>query len=216
MNDSPGNVVGDDMLGMPAPAFTADPASESADLLGEGGGYSSTPAQPPPPPAPAAVDLLGMGDLLGDSSVGADPFAVSQAPPAVPQFSLAQGVNMTGQQFEGYWSRLPQAQNQMKQMRSLPQLTTAMVEESLRPRGISVIASGPQPGSLKFFFYAKQGAGPAAAGLSSDIWFLLELVMSTVPGGTAQASIKAENAQSASVELFVNSLWEALDAYVIR
>merc|ERR1719424_2053853 len=101
----------DNMLGMPAPAFTSDPASESADLLGEAG-FSSAPAHPPPPPAPA-MDLLGMGDLLGgmddSSNFGFNP--VDRAPPSVPQFSLAQGVTMAGPQFEGHWSQLPLAQN---------------------------------------------------------------------------------------------------------
>jgi len=198
-----------------AAGYGAEPVCDSADLLGEGG-FSAPAQQAPPPAAPAAaVDLLGMGDLLGfDDSAG--PLDPMQSSPSVPQFSLTQGVTMNGQQFEGYWSQLPMGQQQAKQMRPLGQLTTAMVEDCLRPRGIYVIASGPQPGALKFFFFAKQAAGPAAAGFSNDIWFMVELLTSTVPGGQAQASVKADNAQSTSVELFVNYLWESLDAYVVR
>lgn len=215
----------EEMLGMPAPVMTSDPASEGAnllggdiggDLLGEGG-YDSTPAPAAaPPPAPSAgIDLLGMGDLLGDNStdggiIGFNP--LEQAP--ATQFSLAHGATMTGQQFEGHWSQLPQLQTLTRQMRPLSQLNTQMVEESLRQVGINVIASGPQQGSLKFFFFAKQATGPAPAGFSSEISFLLELVVSTMPGGSAQASIKAENAQAASVEQFGNALWQALNAYV--
>merc|ERR1712185_26902 len=120
---------------------------------------------------------------------------------------------MSGQQFEGFWSQLPQAQQQQRQMRPV-QITTAMIEESLRQRGIYVIASGPMPNALKFFFFAKQLSGPSAAGFSSDIWFLLELIIQTAPGGAATATIKADNAQAASVEKFTSCLWEALSAYV--
>lgn len=223
--------VQDDMLGetpaavmstsTPAPAYSA-PVAESADLLG--GDAFATPAPAPqaaPPPQPSAnLDLLGMDDLLGDDPM-ADPLKPAggySGPAAPPQFSLAPGAALSGQQFEAFWSQLPQQQHQ-RQLRPIGQLTCPMVEECLKQRGISVIASGPQPGFMKFFFFAKQGSGPPAAGLSGDIWFLLELVISTQAGGlcaSATANVKAENAQGASVELFVSTLWEALDAYVVR
>jgi vesicle coat complex subunit len=197
----------------PSPA----PAAETADLLGEALG--SAPAQQSPPPPAAAVDLLGMGDLLGDDSTADTGFGGIGFNPvdrAAPQFTLAHGVQMSGPQFEAKFQSLPAAGNHQRQMRPVPQLNTAVVEEALRQRGIHVIASGPQPGGLKFFFFAKQATGPAAAGFGGDIFFFLELNMSTVPGGIAQASVKADNAQAESVALFVGTLWEALDGLVIR
>merc|ERR1712100_473296 len=119
------------------------PASDTADLLGEALG--AAPAQAPQPQVKAAaVDLLGMDDLLGgdpvptDSGIGGYDFnPLDQAPPvAIPQFALAQGVTLSGQQFEGQWGSLPQALSQQKQMRPSSQITTAIVEESLRQRGI--------------------------------------------------------------------------------
>jgi hypothetical protein len=207
---------GMDSMSMPVPIGTSDPVSETADLLGEA--LDSAPAQPPPPPAPS-VDLLSMGDLLGgdvatDTSFNFTP--VERSAPAVPQFSLASGVTMTGPQFEANWSRLPASSTYAIATRQLPQLTTAMVEEVLRQRGINVVASGQQGQSLKFFFYAKQATGPAAANLSGDIWFLIEMSLGVAAGIPGQCTFKADNAQASSVESFVALVFAALDAYVYR
>jgi len=202
-----------DMLSDPAPAFAAAPPSESNDLLEAFGSAPVAQTQPPPAPAPA-MDLLGMGDLLGGfDDVPSAGYQV-QAPAALPQFSLATGVSLTGQQFESLWAGRQTANQQQRQMRNAS-VTTAMVEESLRQRNICVVASGPQEGGLKFFFFAKQASGPAAAGMGGDIWFLLELNVGTVPGGVAQAIIKADNAQAESVDRFAASLWEALGPFVM-
>lgn len=191
-------------------------SSDNADLLGEA--MDSAPPPPPPPPAPA-VDLLGFGDLLGgDSSAdkgGFDFNPIDRAPPGVPQFSLAHGAKMTGPQFEASWSRCPAANQQSRQMRPVPQLSCGLIEERFRQIGINVVASGQQPDStLKFFFYAKQASGPSAAGLSGDIWFLVE--MNVVPNGAAQCTIKADNAQPTSVDQFAAALWQALKDIVVN
>lgn len=191
-------------------------SADNADLLGEASG--TAPSQPPPPPPAPAVDLLGFGDLLGgDSSAeksGFDFNPIDRAPPGVPQFSLAHGAQMTGPQFEAHWSKHPVANQQSRQMRPVPQLTCGMIEESCRQLGVNVVASGQQGDTLKFFFYAKQASGPAAANLSGDIWFLIE--MNVVPNGAAQCTIKADNAQSSSVDQFSAALWQALNAYVVN
>jgi len=189
----------------------------SADLLGGGGDVFSSPAPPAPPaPAPQLVsDLLDMGDLLG----GSEPPPVS-APAAArpPPFQLAPRTTLGGDVFQAKWAALPQFQPQVKQMR--PQaapMTTADVEALLRPVGILVMASGtiPPGQAMKFYFYSQQASGPPPASpASSETWFFTELIMT--PGGTAQCTLKADNALPASVEMYLALMWEALDQYVVR
>jgi len=193
-----------------APPVVATPV-ETADLLG---GMDFASGQPPPPQPSAASDLLGMDDLLGggDSTASVQPQA---AAPFAPPFALAfDGVTMDGNSFQARWGQLPQQPLQQRQMRpSTGPLTTASIEEALRRTGIYVIASGTVPpgSSMKFYFYARQATGPppVAAG---DVWFLTELLL--VPGGSAQCSVKAENAQAASVERYTALLWQSLSAHV--
>jgi len=211
------NVFDSAPVSAPAPPVqeSSFSAAETADLLG---GMDSAPAEPAPPARPPAPpvssgmsDLLGMDDLLG----GGDSSPPAPAPPAAPQFALARdGVSMDGNSFQARWSQLPQMPLQQRQMRPTPgPLTTAPIEEALRRAGIYVIASGtiPPGQAIKFYFYARQACGPPAVA-GGEIWFLTELVM--VPGGTAQCSVKAENAQMASVEQYVGMLWQTLSAYV--
>lgn len=203
-------------------APVAAPMDSGDDLLGGMG--DSIQAAPPPPAAPPApqTDLLGFGDdLLGGGpspavDVGFDfnPLERSQAPapPAVPQFTLLPGISMDGQQFEARWSQLPAIPPQHRPMRPLASFNTAMVEGTLRNCGIYVVASGQMPNqALKFYFFAQQATGPAGV-TGGDIRFLMELIM--VPGGSAQCSLKADNAQPASVERFMDLLWGSLSSFV--
>uniref|UniRef100_A0A7S4RGM6 AP complex subunit beta n=1 Tax=Alexandrium monilatum TaxID=311494 RepID=A0A7S4RGM6_9DINO len=199
-----------------APAFTPAPpaqtsTAETTDLLG---GMDATPAQPaapPPQPSPPSgmSDLLCMDDFLG----GGDSVPQAPAPPpAAPAFTLATQTLMDGNSFQARWAQLPQQPQQQRQMRPGP-LTTAIIEDALRRAGIFVIASGtiPPGQAMKFYFYAQQATGPAPLA-GGDIWFLTELVV--VPGGSAQCSVKAENAQPVSVEQYTAVLWQSLSAYV--
>mmetsp|Transcript_122521 Transcript_122521/g.357768 ORF Transcript_122521/g.357768 Transcript_122521/m.357768 type:complete len:838 (-) Transcript_122521:218-2731(-) len=201
----------------PAPPVQTRPSmAETADLLG---GMDTTPARPAPPapaqqpPAAGLSDLLGMDDLLG----GGDSLAAAPAPPppAAPAFTLAfGGVSMDGDAFQARWAQLPQLPMQQRQMRpGAGPLTTAAIEEVLRRAGVFVIASGmiPPGQAMKFYFYARQATGPSPVA-NGNIWFLTELVV--VPGGNAQCSVKAENAQVASVEQYSALLWQTLSTYV--
>jgi len=217
------NLLGDE------PAFSSscdllghDNGGPLGDLLGDGPSPVAQPAaKPPPPPAQQPQnelsDLLGVGgDPFGDPFAPAAPVQSTPAiPPAPPAFTLATGVVMDSQQFQGRWSQVGQLPPQSRQMRpTLMPVTTATVEEVLRRKGVSVIASGMLPGNaMKFFFYAKQATGPAAANpMAGDVWFFLELIMT--PGGMAQCTLKADNAQQASVGCFFTALWEALSEFV--
>lgn len=196
------------------------PSTASADLLGEDD-YSTPVAISQAAPAPSAgmSDLLDMGDLLGGGEQPLDPLGGMLGQPAAqasPPFQLAVGAMMDGNAFQAKWMQLAESPPQSRQMRPVPNgpFTTGAIEETLRLHGISVIASGNLPGSpaLKFYFYAKQGAGPAGPA-PGDTWFLLELIMA--PGGTSQCTLKADNAQTESVQRFCETLWEALNSYVV-
>lgn len=189
----------------PAPPAVHVADVDTADLLGDALG--STASAPPPPSAPSS-DLFGVGDLLG----GLDPMVSDPVPPAPPSFALMPNATMSGPDFEARWTQLPQQSPQQRQMRPTASLTTAAVEETLRRAGFVVIASGAPAGALKFYFFAQQASGPAPANPVGGIWFLTELVM--VPGASAQCSIKAENAQAASVERYSALLWDTLSSFV--
>lgn len=198
------DLLGEELDVLSGPSTTPAPLQTASDLLG---GPSTTPAPPQP-----ASDLLGMNDLLGGSTMLDSAPVVTEAP-----FSLVPGATTDGNHFQAQWARLPQLPQQIRQLRptSAP-LTTTVIEETLRQVGILVMASGTiSPGNMKFYFYAKQGAGPPAASpVGGDIWFYTELL--TTPDGTAQCSVKAENAQPSSVERFMALLWETLDPYIVR
>merc|ERR1711897_22153 len=133
---------------------------------------------------------------------------------APPPFALDLDATMDGNTFQARWAQLPPLPVQHRPMKPLaPPLSTATIEGQLKRVGIHVIASGniPPGQALKFFFYARQATGPAGAS-PGDIWFLTELILA--PGGTAQCSVKAENAQAASVDRYHAMLWESLNAYI--
>lgn len=214
------NGYGDEPAITPAPPASVS-AAISEDLLG---GMDSTPAHPPPPPPQQQAtsgmsDLLGMDDLLGGGDSAPAPAVQSPPPLTAPSFTLSfDGVAMDGGSFQARWGQLPQLPMQQRQMRpSVGQLTTAVIEDALRRTGIFVIASGTIPPgatpwqAMKFYFYARQNTGPAPV-VSGNIWFLTELVIES--SGTAQCSVKAENAQPASIEQYSALLWQSLSAHV--
>eukprot|EP00927_Polykrikos_kofoidii_P026603 TRINITY_DN2365_c0_g1_i1.p1 TRINITY_DN2365_c0_g1~~TRINITY_DN2365_c0_g1_i1.p1 ORF type:complete len:837 (+),score=192.78 TRINITY_DN2365_c0_g1_i1:152-2662(+) len=197
----------DTVASQPEPPQSS-PQIGSNDLLGEAFGEAPAAAPPQPPKVEAAFmdDLLGMGDLLGGDTLGSSPPSV-----AAPALSLVMHTCMDGASFQGRWKRL---QNEAPHGRSLKQavtapMTTAAVEETLRRVGIHVIASGTVPPAniMKFFFYAQQ-----ATATPSEVFFLFELLVT--PGVGVQLSLKAENAQPASVESFLSLVWQALSDYV--
>lgn len=215
-----GSMNGQDYSQQPQapPPQAQEPPSmlDSADLLGEGLDSSPAPAAAPAPPpaASSASDLLGMDDLLGGGALESSPLA-PPAPPAAVPFALAQGAVMDGASFEARWAGLPALPQQSRPMRPaspLSPMTTSAVEEACRRVGICVIASGMiPPQAMKFFFSSRQVSGPPGT-MPGETWFLTELTL--VPGGAASAAVKAENAQPASVERYLATLWEALQAFV--
>lgn len=184
------------------------------DLLG---GFEDPPAPSPvapvSPAAPAGgMDLLDMGglDLLG--GLGGAP-AAPPAPVTAPPFTLAPS-QLDANSFQTQWGQLQQQQQDQKQLQpSLTQLTTAAVETPLRQASVNVVASGNQGGSFKFFFYAKQGTGPAGVS-AGDVWFLVDLTIT--PGATAVAIVKNLNAQPQSIQNFLGVFWQSLDGFVYR
>lgn len=187
------------------------------------GGDPYAPVQSAPPPVAstqpiaqqsASDDLLGF-DLLGG---GDDPLGQPSptSPASAPPFQLSAGVAIDGGSFQTRWGQLQQQQVQQKPMRpGVAAPSTAQVEQVMRGVGINVIASGTMPGgAMKFYFFGKQASGPAPMCVGADVWFLMELLIA--PGGTAQATVKAENAQAPSVDGFYGVVWQALDAIVIR
>ncbi|CAK0873959.1 unnamed protein product [Prorocentrum cordatum] len=193
----------------PAAAAPVDLATD-ADLLG-GDGPPPPAAAAPAAAAPAAApvgDLLGMDDLLGGMDLAPVPPA---AQPGAP-FSLERDARMDGATFEARWYQLPGATNESRQCRPGVSPDIAQVEGSLRQAGIHVIASGVIPGSagMKFFLFAQQASGPPPSA-PGGAWFLMELVLT--PGAWANATVKAEGAQQASLEGFRACFWQAMAPY---
>jgi len=173
----------------------------STDLLGESLSLPVTASVP----QSASHDLLG-GDLDfmgGDFGGNVDAPAVSTAAVA-----LLPGAVLDGGVFQARWASLPGQHVQQRQVRPGVQLTTETVEAALRQSCIYVIASGALSStSFKFYFFARQ---------ATEVWFLLELVMTSGGWGTtgsAQCTVKTDNGQ-ASVDGFFDVLWGALDALV--
>lgn len=200
----------------PAVQAAAPTSPAQGDLLGGDmdllGGFDDPPAPSPVSPvSPAApvgggLDLLDMGglDLLG--GLGGPPAA-----PAAPPFTLAPS-QLDANSFQAQWAQLQQQEQQQKQMQpSVTPLQTAAVEGPLRNAGVNVVASGNQGGSFKFFFYAKQGTGPAGVA-AGDVWFLVDLTVT--PGASAVAVIKNLNARPESVQQFCGLFWQTLGALI--
>merc|ERR1712014_406708 len=110
--------------------------------------------------------------------------------------------------------QLQQVHTDQRPMRTPPiaQLTTAIVEDTLRRIFVYVIASGaPQGQAMKFFFYARQ------ASVVSPLGGYLLLEVSMLPGQMAQCTVKVDSdVQTASIESFFKLFWEALDSFVVR
>lgn len=110
-------------------------------------------------PAPAPVESNGaIGDLLGfDPSPAAAPPA---APPSLPTLSLAQGITMSGEEYQSKWAATPDADATVSAvpMKGMPS-STDQVERELGVNNIMTMASGELPGEFKFFLYCKADSG---------------------------------------------------------
>merc|ERR1719353_1795586 len=118
---------------------------------------------------------------------------------------------MDPQRFQAEWARLPICEQEGKAIRigTDAQLTTAIVDDLLKRAGFKVIASGKMPpptNALKLYFCGQQGSGPAPKGPGA-VWFFIELVMT--PGATAQAILKADNAESSSTRACMDFVWNS-------
>lgn len=192
-------ILDDDVGPPPAPS-----QADVADLLG--GAFDGPASVPPPPPQQAQNDLLGMDDLLG-----------CELEPSMsenPTFGLELGAVMDPNLFQQRWMQLAEAACVRRACIQGCVLSTAQVEEAFRRVGIMVIASGHVNGTpeMKFYFYAKQSAGPSGL-MPGDVWFLLELLI--LPSSSASCTVKGENAQAASVNQFVTLMWSQLRDWII-
>lgn len=155
-----------------------------------------------------AGDLLGMDDLLGGG--------VTSAPTAAQPFTLAAGVRMDPGHFERQWYALQGMSvlsRPLKAPSPLCPLNPEALSNSLERGGIGVVVQGEADGAIKVFAFGRQGTGPPPP-MPGDTWFLVELVVT--PGAMAVATIKAENGSPQSAEKFSATMWECLDAWVVR
>lgn len=152
-------------------------------------------------------DLLG----LGDSASPPPP-----PPPPSPQvFELApaEQVTLDAAAFQDLWGKWAANSTEHRPMRPGLVVQTGPVEQCLRASGLRTMASGQVPPSTsKFYFVARQQTGPAPNDPAQPVWFLLELIMTQ--NGTAQAQLKALNAQNTAVSSFMKKLWEGLAQFV--
>jgi len=80
---------------------------------------------PSPSPAAPAMDLLGLDDLLGGTSLSPAPAAQPQQPPAPPPLQLRPQPQLSPQVFQQKWGTLP---NMTKFQHSLSASAMAVVE----------------------------------------------------------------------------------------
>lgn len=88
-------------------------------------GAAAAPRAPSPAPAPPAMDLLGLDDLLGGTSLAPAPTPQPQQPPPPPPLQLRPQPQLSPQVFQQKWGTLT---NMTKFQHSLTSSAMALVE----------------------------------------------------------------------------------------
>ncbi|DBA85225.1 TPA: hypothetical protein ACH3X2_005929 [Trebouxia sp. C0005] len=133
-------------------AFFADPTSNGTPPAAQ---------TPSPSPAAPAMDLLGLDDLLGGTSLAPPPAAQPQQPPAPPPLQLRPQPQLSPQVFQQKWGTLT---NMAKFQHRLSASAMAFVEankhqdfcKKVTAANIAVMASGGAPPTYRFYFHSQR------------------------------------------------------------
>lgn len=166
-------------------AFFADPTSN---------GVAPAPRAPSPAPPPsAAMDLLGLDDLLGGTSLAPTPALTQPQPPPPPlPLQLRPQPQLSPQVFQQKWGTLT---HMTKFQHSLSPAAMAFIEankhqdfcKKVTAANIAVMASGGAPPTYRFYFHSQRA--------DRDTRILTESIVDKNTSSMA-ITIKAEDAES--------------------